>query len=184
MNERRHSKALEIAGILLVLFVFIISNISQVFNYTVKDVVGTVMWHIIYVFLPAVALIVPFIMKRIKRFSAKLISVCSLGITVIYVLLMLIVPTSVNTYIRSFTESKWTRYKYERKLMLEDLEEDYYLIGMSKGDILNLLGAADSEEEEEWEYVIASGWVDPEMFVIKFKDGNVIDFYTYIEFKP
>lgn len=68
--------------------------------------------------------------------------------------------------------------------MLENLTKRYNLVGMSQTEIENLLGKADKTSENEMEYVIAAGWVDPEMLVLTFEGEIVTDFYTYTEFKP
>ena len=55
---------------------------------------------------------------------------------------------------------------------------------MSIEDIKNLLGSPDVESDNEIEYVIDEGWIDPEMLVLRFENQIIIDFYTYTEFKP
>ncbi len=68
--------------------------------------------------------------------------------------------------------------------MLEDLENKYSLVGMSINEAKEILGNPDLESENEIEYIIGEGFIDPEMFVLKYDEQIIIDFYTYIEFKP
>ena len=173
-----------IIWILLVVIIFTFSIIQQLFNSTVKDVIGKTMWYCIYMLLPILVLMTPLIARHILKCRNKLILICSICVIMIYSLVVFVTPIITYKYIQNFTPQKWAVYKYERKLMLDDLNKNYTLLGMTIEDIKKILGKPDTESENELEYVIDSGWIDPEMLVLRFEEQKVVDIYTYIEFKP
>ncbi len=169
--------------VLLVVVVFAFSITQQLFNSTVRNVIGKALWYFIYVVLPIITLLVPLIVRFIVNCKWKITLIYSLCIIVIYSLVAFTTSVIAYRYIQDFTEQKWADHRYERKLMLDDLNKKYTLIGMDIEDIKMLLGKPDIESENEIEYIIGVGWFDPEMMVMRFEEQRLIDIYTYTEFK-
>ena len=154
------------------------------FNSTIKNVIGDFIWYFIYIILPVLIVVILLIVRFSIEKRWKTTLIYSLILTVIYLSAITITPIAVNRYIQTFSTQKWIQYKYERKLMLNDLNQKIELIGMTVTDIKNLLGVPDAESDHDIEYVIDSGWVDPEMLVLRFEEQKVVEVYRYTEFKP
>lgn len=185
MNNRNAIKR-TIAVIIWILLIVIIFGISVIYPFvskTVRNIIGKPLWFLIYILLPILTVIVPLFIRYILQFKRKII-VNTFYITIIYVLIVSITSIGCYKYIKNFTPQKWEKYVTERNLMLEDLENKYSLVGMSINEAKEILGNPDLESENEIEYIIGEGFIDPEMFVLKYDEQIIIDFYTYIEFKP
>lgn len=170
--------------IFIIASIFAISMVLQIYNSTIKNVIGKFWWSFLYVLLPMFILVIPLLVKYIAKCKERTILVYSFILIILYVSIIYTTHVVTYKYIQDFTTQKWLDFKYERILMLDDLKNKYNLVGMSIEDIKNLLGSPDVESDNEIEYVIDEGWIDPEMLVLRFENQIIIDFYTYTEFKP
>ena len=174
----------KIIWVLLILLIFSIIIIQQSFDHITKKVIGKNTWYFLYIILPMIIILLSLVNKYLFKTKMKQrVIIYSLIALCIYIFIAILVPVSSYKYIKIFTPEKWLNYKYERKLMIEDLNAKYNLKNMTKDEIKNILGAPDVETEKEIEYVIAEGWIDPEIMVLAFDNQKVIEGYTYIEFK-
>ena len=127
------------------------------FNSTIKNVIGDFIWYFIYIILPVLIVVILLIVRFSIEKRWKTTLIYSLTLTIIYLSAIIITPVAVNRYIQTFSTQKWIQYKYERKLMLDDLNQKIELIGMTVTDIKDLLGVPDAESDHDIEYVIDSG---------------------------
>lgn len=171
-----------ITWILLMFIIFLISVIHPFVSGTVKSIIGKPLWLLIYILLP-IFTVIGFLLIN-KHLRWKKIFVYAVCMIIAYLMIVSLTSMSCYMYIQNFTTEKWSRYINERNLMLKDLENNYQLIGMTVNEVKEMLGNPDLESENEIEYVIGKGFIDPEMFVLKYNEQIVTDFYTYIEFKP
>lgn len=87
-------------------------------------------------------------------------------------------------YTHTFSQKAWLKTE-KRAYMAEDMMKKYSLEGMTKDEVISLLGE-DTESEyfkEKGNLVYWLGWergfisIDSEWLVIDFKDGRVSDYY-------
>ena len=91
-------------------------------------------------------------------------------------------------YWHSFSERKWTNHPEKRAKMTGDLLHDYNLIGMSKEQILRLLGPDNNDygyfnQENRWVYYLGSERtiIDSEWLLIDFEDNIVHEYAMTID---
>ena len=86
----------------------------------------------------------------------------------------------------SFSTSKWEQYPDERTKIVDDLLDDYDLIGMQESEILTLLGTHDNDSgyfSSENRFVYRLGMerglisIDSEWLIIDFDDGIVTGYF-------
>lgn len=116
--------------------------------------------------------------KKIKRQNYLIFGIF-LGL-IIAILITGVLHRSQHT----FTTSKWQSNPTERTKIVEDLLEEYDLIGMREDEILHLLGRHDNDYGyfvEEDRFVYRLGWerglisIDSEWLILDFADGVVVD---------
>ena len=90
--------------------------------------VPSVIWHL--------PILIRFIFKKPFR-KALFISIC---VTIVYILLFVSLQKGLTVYFSDFSQSKWNNYISNRHLMINDLENDYKIIGMDKTEVTELLG--------------------------------------------
>lgn len=111
-------------------------------------------------------------------------------LTIVTALLFYFTHYGFFKYYSDFTPSKW--YKTDNNLrgyMINSLEEKYNLLGMTKKEIIELLGTPDYSQNNEYrhdeyqtdyyEYIINYVMIDPVMYRISFDSEKVV----YIEKK-
>ena len=155
---------------------------GQSFDDTLVHILGKCVWSIVYIILPLGLVIFPIVISIFKR-EGKAIWRWTVIVSLICLGLVCILSLSAYKYIQSFTPQKWSRYRYERVLMIDDLKSKYDLMDMTMEDIQDLLGEPNAKSDDEIEYVIDEGWFDPVMMVFSFDNNKVVDIYTYTEFK-
>ena len=86
----------------------------------------------------------------------------------------------------SFSTSKWETNPRERTQIVDDLLEDYELIGMQESEILDLLGDHDNDygyfnEKDRFVYCLGPERglisIDNEWLILDFADRVVVDYY-------
>ena len=70
---------------------------------------------------------------------------------------------------RNFNKESWANNAEHRYEMLDDLCENYIYIGMSRKEVLDLLGEPDANSTC---YVIKQGWGDPYVFEVHYDEYN------------
>ena len=75
---------------------------------------------------------------------------------------------------KDFTPEKWADYPRQRPQMMVSLKEDYAIIGMSRDDIVMLLGEPSDEDESSLRY-----YYDRHLYIeFLFSDGKLSDTHT------
>lgn len=100
--------------------------------------------------LPILSFIAPFVIKFITKCSFWKMALYAFVSVLIYILLYWGTNLICIEYCKSFTPEKWVKYPYERYYMLDDLNETYELRGMTRDELISLLGdAEDSPSDSE-----------------------------------
>lgn len=104
-----------------------------------------------------------------------------LSTPLIYVASIFILISIISYYpSRDFDKERWHTDKEKRYELSEDLIESQMLIGLTKEEVSNVLGAEHdgSEETDYWTYYLGFRpqlfGIDPDVLSIEFKDGKVI----------
>ncbi|MGN4424923.1 hypothetical protein ACTFQN_13875 [Bacillus cereus group sp. MYBK30-1] len=100
-------------------------------------------------------------------------------------LIVCTVQLSINEYTSNFNQNRWLNYEEKRVHMVDDLLQQYKLIGKSNDEIIKLLGAPTETRSLE-EGITALYYlgnergfisIDSECLVLQFdRDGRVIDY--------
>lgn len=118
--------------------------------------------------------------KRIKRKNYIVFGIFA-GL-----ILAIIIAGIVYQYQHSFSTAKWERNPDERTKIVDDLLEDYELVGMRESDVVDLLGSDNSDygyfnEKERFVYYMGPERglisIDSEWLILDFADGVVVDCY-------
>lgn len=94
---------------------------------------------------------------------------------------------AIDQYRAEFSPKKWKNTNFnERYYMVEDLAEEYELIGMTKVEVAALLGTpsmpfVDAEGADVLEYYVGDYTIDPGILSFVFEDGAVVEVYYYTE---
>ncbi len=88
-------------------------------------------------------------------------------------------------YYSDFTQEKWMQHKDLRYRMIDSLESQYTLEGMTDDEIIELLGEPDYEQEGYnvknipsqyfYEYYVGDGFMDPIIYRVIFENGIVVN---------
>lgn len=155
--------------VLILGFIFFLSLAYQVIDNSVSDVIGNILWTLIYLVIP-IAVLVSLWFFRKKMLRAW---IC----LAIYIFVAVGTYLSVYGYLSVFTTEKWEKYKHERYYMLDDFKEKYVLEKMTRDDVLAVLGKPDSITDGEFNYVLDDGWIDPIIFYIYFDENGMVSGY-------
>ena len=118
--------------------------------------------------------------KRIKRKNYIVFGILA-GL-----ILAIIVAGIMYQYQHSFSTSKWERNPDERTKIVDDLLEDYELIGMRESDIIELLGKDNNDygyfnEKNRLVYYLGPERglisIDSEWLILDFANGVIVDCY-------
>ncbi len=158
-----------IEGILLYSW-FLISRFS-VFGWVSLVIVnGVLIFNIVYY-------------RKIKRKLLVLVA-CA---TAIGIFITGITFVGITNYSKDFTPEKWKNYPAGRARMIDNLEEEHNLVGMGKGEIIELLGEPNyiSQKEhgyETYEYYRHREYGVGGRYIVNFdKDGMVCEAYYYFD---
>lgn len=163
---------------------FWFSMMIQLLDSTTKNVLGDVLFGIIYVGLAIAVFFIPLLIK----WNFKKSAVLAVVLIAIYTLIAVGTNAGVHKYMETFTYEKWAEYTDERELMLDDLVSKYNFIGMKREEVKDILGDsdvmyADADGKDILEYRIDEGWFDPVMLSFEFENNLVVEAYTYTEFR-
>lgn len=104
------------------------------------------------------------------------------GLYCLFVLFLVLRPDVDNYFSRTDFDSvkwkEWAESETEMTLrwdMMDDLEQDYKLKGMTEQQIIELLGEPDTKSRNEWTYNLgmARRWIDTGTLSLIFENGRV-----------
>ncbi len=136
----------------------------------------------ILVFITAIIYILTFVLpilfrKRISKYLSLPLSF--IVFTIISVVLVGSILAVAKGYISEFNEKKWSNYERLRTYMIEDMEEEYEIVGMTDKEVLELLGEPmynyGDETITRYEYYAGDGIIDPYFYEIIFENGIAKD---------
>ncbi len=112
--------------------------------------------------------------RKIATWSATVIAT-----PIIYVGIVMLWLFSISYYPQNnFSKEQWRSNRQKRYEISENLIESKLLIGKTKPEVRKILGETENDESNKWFYYLGlkPGFanIDPDVLVIKFKDGKVI----------
>ena len=107
---------------------------------------------------------------------------------VIFALILILIITclcvkSYNDASHIFSVSRWAQHPEQRLKMINSLVEQYGIIGMSRGEVIELLGTKDiwNNNGISIAYFVASGIGDPVVFEVYFNEDGIVESYNIYE---
>lgn len=130
---------------------------------------------ILFSVLSLAVLVSPFYLKRFIK-NRFIVPIAAIVMTVILVCVNYGILYASSCYISVFSQEKWARYDSLRTYMVEDMESKYDFIGMTKQQVLDLLGKPyeDTPAENTFSYYIGDAVIDPVLYVFYVEDGIII----------
>ena len=100
---------------------------------------------------------------------------------IIYVIILLLITLGIRQYFKTFSTEKWSNENWNsfRYLMIDDLEDTYDLVGMTKEEVQSILGQEDVELEwlitdYEIGYSVIDGFMEGYYYYIYLDENDVV----------
>lgn len=121
--------------------------------------------------------VLPIVFKKwiSKYFSLPLSFVLFTILSVVFVGCIL---GGAKSYISNFSQEKWNNNERLRIYMIDDLEEDYVIVGMTNEEVLDLLGKPtyiSDEQNSKYEYYVGESIIDPYGYQIDFENDIAVN---------
>ena len=176
-----------ILGIILGILYYVLSAIFYFYLYIIEALAGSIsdfssiLFYICYAVLPIILLAMPLILKfafKKKFYKSILYSMLSV---IIYVIILLLITLGTRQYFKTFSTEKWSNENWNsfRYFMIDDLEDTYDLVGMTKEEVQSILGQEDVEIE--WlvtdyaiGYSVREGFMDWYYYYIYLDENDVV----------
>jgi len=147
----------------------------NLFDYIIINNTSSILSLLIFILFPVILLFSPFFISLVwKKPLSKSVSI-SVIIVVLYFIVILGLNVYLIIYFQTFTKNKWAQFPDNRFLMIENLESQYTLTGMSKEEVLSLLGEPGilgRKTTKELEYFIKSkSSLEYEVYIVAFQDN-------------
>ena len=120
---------------------FFISIILSIVNDSVISGVSEILFIIMFIFLPIIIMILPFILRAAGNRNFGDCVKTTFIVSLIYAAVSVGTQYGVRAYFSTFSAENWINYPANRYLMIDDLEKNYNLIGLSTDEVKNLLGS-------------------------------------------
>lgn len=168
-----------ILGIIIGILYYVLSAIFYFYLYIIEALAGnisdfsSVLFYVCYAVLPIILLAMPLILKfafKKKFYKSILYSMLSV---IIYVIILLLITLGIRQYFKTFSTEKWSNENWNsfRYLMIDDLEDTYDLVGMTKEEVQSILG----QEDVELEWLVTDYAIGYSV-----RDGFMEGYYYYI----
>ena len=177
----------KIFGIILGILYYVLSVIFYFYLFIIEALAGSIsdfsmtLFYICYAVLPIILLAMPLILKFAfkKKFYKSIIY--SMFSVIIYLIILVIITFGIRQYFKTFSTEKWSNENWNgfRYLMVEDLEEKYDLVGMTKEEVQAILGQEDVELEMlvtdyAIGYSVRNGFMDWYYYYIYLDENDVV----------
>ena len=142
------------------------------------DIFGT---GLIYFFIaiPIILAIYSLYLKYKRKFSFTKTIMYSVISILIYIFVVIGTHMVAEYQFKSFSLEKWTTYPYQRYRMLDDMTSKYNFIGMSRENVMEILGNPDfthiQDSDGKIEYIIKSAFLDQQFVRFSIDDEVVKD---------
>jgi hypothetical protein len=176
----------KIIRILSVILYYLLLICFLIFNpYIISIIYYSDVLLIVFFSIPIVLAFVPFILIKKMHINKLKSFIYSLLVAIILFVLMIIIGYLTDNYFKNFSSEKWNNNNYcdIRYKMIDSLEMKYSLVGMSKNNIYQILGTADSdtclydyEKDNKICYMIFETIMDYKFYCLYFDEvDNVVD---------
>lgn len=176
-----------VLGIILGIMYYILGIIFFFYLYVFEALAGSIsdfsstLFYVIYLIIPIILLMLPVILKfAIKKEFYKSILYSCIGI-IIYIIIIILLTIGIKNYFKTFSTEKWSNDNWNsfRYLMIEDMENKYDFIGMTKDEVYSVLGKEDKKLEELLgEYVICysmrNGFLEGDYYQIFLNEDDIV----------
>lgn len=142
---------------------------------------SNLLFAVCFLLLPLLALLTPVAMKFIFKKPFYQSVLFGVAAAVLSLCILFGASLGIEGYMSDFTVEKWGNEDYTelRYLMIDDLEQEYDLIGMDKEEVIDLLGD-EGDYDRTLRYEVQRGWLDQEFFCLSYDENGKIT-STYME---
>ena len=136
-----------------------------------------ILFNVLFAVVPVVILYLPFVFHGI---TGKFFGDCvkrTMAVSLAWLVLLFGASLGLKFCFRTFTPEKWERFMYNRYLMIEDMESQYDLIGMTYSEVEAILGTNYTQgnygTDREFNYLVSNEFWTSHYYSVRFKDGVV-----------
>ncbi len=140
------------------LFLYIQLSIKAGLFSCFMDLYGK-MWIVAGLLLTLIALLSPLYLRAFVK-KERHVSLLSIIICVSYALIIICWYSFSSNQFKDFTVEKWRKFPNQRILMLDDLKECHMIIGMSKDQVIILLGQPNKVIDNMYIYEYDYGYIE------------------------
>lgn len=168
------------------IIVYILAIISYFYLFVLASLLGIiniyskVLFIIVYFVIPILVLLLPITIKYIFKKKDFNITIAIFKGMVIHFIIIISLSYGITEYMGYFTIKKWSNLELVelRYLMIDDLEDKYKLIGMTKEEVIDILGKPDYEDEKSICYdARLHKDIVYDTYCLEYGDGLIIDTY-------
>lgn len=167
-DEIKKRKSVSLAAFFYISFPIycLITIILQTLNNQAIISTSKILFAVVFIVLPIILLFLPSVLHSSKKDFGECVKT-ALIFSLIYATLAAAAEFGIRAYFTSFTAAKWSSFPENRYLMIDDLEKNYNIVGMSTNEVENLLGTAAQHDSIMGQDALIYG-VDKEFFADKY----------------
>ncbi len=129
------------------------------------------------IFIYVLTFVLPIIFR--KQISKHLsLPLSFIVFTILSVVVVGCILVGAKNYISDFSQEKWDNNERLRKYMIDDLEENYGIIGKTDKEIVDLLGEPIYISDDlniKYEYYVGESIIDPYGYQIEFENNIAVN---------
>ena len=128
-----------------------------------------------FVLFPIILIISPILWKYVYKKAFDKSILYSILLMILYLIIVFTIILGVKWNFRIFSQEKWEKYVNLRYMMVDDFEQKYDLLKMTKQEVIDILGE-DIGENNEIQYWIGCRDFFWEYYCLYLdNDGNIIE---------
>jgi hypothetical protein len=106
-----------------------------------------------------------------------------LSVVIFVGLMIIVIVCTTNIRAKTFDARRWDEYPDKRWMMIGSLKEQYCIVGLSRSNIIELLGNNEVllNNRDMLEYLISPGLGDVEGLLLYFNDKDIVYKYEISE---